>query len=285
MEERDYGKVTNIRQTFIVELNKRSKKIVFWSLYIFLWTGIWIFLFVQGIVEFNRGSFMISYLPWVGLFLWISTLYKDIRETFWVQLADKYKCKYDLRKSFREEKALVFQVGHSKHLLNGISGIFNNHPFHIYEYQYSIGHGKGRQDFVLTVFEATFKGSFPHLYLDYKNNSYSTKSGINSSLLAQLSLPKEFENKFKFYSPKEYEIETLEIFTPDVFLHLINLGWNYDMEFINGELVMYRKVRLNSTAELEEELIKVEKIFEVLAPKLNHLKLEHIGNIPSLLSK
>ncbi len=285
MNERDYGKVTNIRQTFIIELKKRSKKIMFWGLLTLVWTVGGIYFFGTTLFAIHEDLPFIFILPWIGLVTWFAILYADIRKTFWIQLAEKYKWRYDVSKNFREEKALVFQAGHSKYLINGISGVFNEHPFHIYEYQYSIGHGKGKQDFVLTIFEARFKGTFPHLYLDYKDNSYSTKSEINSSLLARLSLPTEFENKFKFYSPKEYEIETLEIFTPDVFEHLIDLGWNYDMEFVGGELVMYRKVLLNSLVELEAELLKIEKILEVLAPKLNRLKLTQIGDISPSLGK
>lgn len=284
MIQEEFGKVENIKKTFASELKKRYRKIIFWTIFSVVWTGLGLYFFAETLLDSSLGFFVLI-SPWIGLWTWLASLHMRVREAFWVQLASKYNWIYDLRKNFKQEKALVFQRGHSKNLVNGISGILNDHPFHIFEYEYSIGEGKGKQTFVLTIFEVKFKGGFPHLYLDYKSNSYSTKQDIGGTALAKLPLPKEFEDVFKFYSPKKYEIETLEIFTPDVFAHLLDAGWNHDMEFVDGELVIYRKIRLNSFVELEEELDKIKKFVDILSPQLNRLRLTTIGDISHSLSE
>ena len=169
-------------------------------------------------------------------------------------------------------------MGHSKMAQHGIDGTYNNQPFHVFEYQYTVGYGKHSTTYSLTVFEVKFKGTFPHLYLNYKGDWYANTPSPFASL-AQISVPKEFENKFKLYAPKEYEIETLEIFTPDIFALLIDSEWNHDMEFIDGELVIYTNKRFNSFVKLDAELVKIKKFIDILAPRLNKLKLAQIGDI------
>jgi hypothetical protein len=130
-----------------------------------------------------------------------------------------------------------------------------------------------------------FTGAFPHLYIDHRKNSYSSSSFIESLSVAKIPMPKEFEEKFRFYSPTEYEIETLEIFTPDVFAQLIDLGWDHDMELVDGKLLIYKEMQFNTRADLEKELNKVEQFVDILSPRLNRFKLTQVGDLSPLLTK
>src|SRR3989344_6504317 len=203
------GKVLDIRETFVGELKKYYGRIIFSILFSILWsyTGLH---FWAGYLLDNDFGLLVLLFPWITIFVWIGALYASIRRAFWIQLALTYGWVYIESKNFTEEKALLFSMGHSRRLIHGIAGKYNNLPFHIYEYQYSKGSGKNEQSFIFTVFEVKFSGTFPHLYLNYKKDHHSNPPDMGS--VAKLQLPKEFENKFDFYSPREYEIETLEIF-------------------------------------------------------------------------
>jgi hypothetical protein len=214
--------------------------------------------------------------------IWLSITYDKIRHTFWNQLALKYKWEYIPIKDIQEEKALLFKTGHSKIASHGINGNYNYQPFHIFEYSYTIGQGKNKQIFSFTVFEIKFTGTFPHLYLDTKHDFYSNMSLLFSSAV-RIPLPRDFEKKFELYAPKEYEIEALEIFTPNVLTHLINSGWNHDMEFIDGELVIYKQVKFKNFVELDTELNRIKKFIDIMSPQLNKFKLTPIGDNSPLL--
>ncbi len=253
-------------------------------LFLFVISIIWTITSVVFLPQWFWPQFrlFVAMFPWCLWFAWFALAYNKIREAFWQQLATKYGWEYSFTKDLTAEKALLFQMGHSPAVHNGIKGSYNDMPFHIFEYDYTVGSGKHKSIHSFTVFEIKFTGTFPHLYLNYKNDSYSNTPSMFSSI-AKVSLPRDFENEFKLYVPKEYEIEALEIFTPDVFSVLIDLKWDYDMEFADGELVIYRKIKFNSFTDLDRELDRIKKIVIILSPLLNRLKLAQIGDISPLL--
>ena len=261
----------------------KTPKILFWIFVSLIWSITWTIIFQKFFQNQSNNDWfpIIIFLPWIIIIGWIRLLYAKVREDFWKQLALKYGWEYTQQKGFEDEKALLFKVGHSKQTSHGIRGDHNGQPLHIFEYAYEIGSKDKSIRFWFTVFEIKFLGSFPHLYLNYKKDWYSNTPMADS--LAEIPVPPEFTKKFKFYAPKEYEIETLEIFTPDIFALLLDLGWNHDMEFVDGELIIYQKKMLSSFEELDTELNKIKKFIEVLSPLLNRFKLTQIGNISPLL--
>lgn len=219
-----------------------------------------------------------------GLFLLYLIHLKAVREAFWIQISLKYNWQYSPLKNVINEKALLFNKGHSKEARHEIKGDYKGQPFSIFEYGYVVGSGKYRKVYLLTVFEIKFTGTFPHIYLNNKDDGYSNVPSFLTSY-AKISVPSEFENKFKLYSPKEYEIETLEIFTPNIFSLLLDSEWDHDMEFIDGELVIYRKIRFHNFEQLDSELTKIKKFIDIFSPVLNRLKLTQIGDINPYLRK
>src|SRR3989338_860681 len=197
----EYGEVIDTRRVFLVTLKKKAQKIIFFALFSFTWSYLWI-IFVPDILSSYFG-FFVFILPGSFLLMWICKIYAEIREAFWWQLAQKYNWQYTGSKSISDERALLFKIGHSPSVGHGIIGSHNNQPFHIFEYEYTIGYGRYKTTYSFTVFEIKFTGTFPHLYLNYKKDWYSNTPPLFSSL-AQISVPEEFEKKFKLYAPKEY---------------------------------------------------------------------------------
>ncbi len=280
-DHQEFGEVLDTNKVFLQAIRTRINYIAG----AILVSIIWDFIFYNFLSpEFLTSGFglLILAVPWGISAFFLFVLYAKIREAFWKKLAEKYGWEYASHKNISGEKALIFNIGDSKEAWHGISGKYNNQPFHIFEYEYSQGEGRSKSTYDFTIFEIKFSGTFPHLYLNYKNDWYSARQALFTSL-AKISLPTEFEKKFKLYAPKEYEIETLEIFTPDVFSYLLEAGWNHDMEFVDGELVIYNKSKFRSFEALDAELTKIKKFIDILSPKLNRLKLTQIGDIsPSL---
>lgn len=279
MDKREY--ILSPNKRFRSILWKKTPKILFWMFVLLVWSFTWTFIFQKINIIENMKNFIIV-LPWMIILYWIGLIYAEVREDFWKQLAFKYGWEYTPQKGFEDEKALLFNIGHSRKISHGIRGDHNGQPLHIFEYEYVISKDNNTK-LLFTVFEIKFLGSFPHLYLNYKKDWYSNSSTLSS--LAEIPVPQEFTKKFKLYAPKEYEIETLEIFTPDIFALLLDLGWNHDMEFVDGELVIYQKKKFCSFEELDKELNKIKKFIDVLSPLLNRLKLTQIGDISPLLRK
>ncbi len=274
--------VLDTKKAFTQALKKEYAKIIQGTLFSLTWSGIFIKFLPSKFASSDFG-FIIIILPWIILFLFIGAIYAVVREAFWKQLALKYNWEYTSRKKITGEKALLFKTGRpTLDTQHGIKGVHNNQPFHIFEYAYEIGSGKNKATYSFTVFEIKFTGTFPHIYLNYKNDWYSNTPAVFSSL-AKISVPREFEKKFKLYAPKEYEIEVLEIFTPEVFSLLIDLKCNYDMEFVDGELVVYTNKRFSNFKDLDMGVTEIKKVVDILSPRLNRLELTQIGDISPLL--
>ncbi len=273
----EYGEVLDVRQVFFQAVRKKIKKVAFWTLLLSVWTLICV-VFILPMMASSDFGFYHTILRWILFGVWFAIIYSKVREAFWKEVAKKYGWEYAYGKDISDEKALLFEMGDSREAGNGIIGSYDNQPFHIFEYEYTVGSGKHKTTYSFTVFEVKFTGTFPHLYLNYKSDWYSNTPSIFSSL-AKISLTSEFEDKFKLYSPKEYEIETLEIFTPEILALLLDSGWNHDMEFVDGELIIYQRAKFNSFTELDMELNKIKKLVDILSPLLNRLKLAKVGNI------
>jgi hypothetical protein len=50
----------------------------------------------------------------------------------------------------------IFRVGHGNQLKDALSGVYENHPLRIYEYQFTVGYGKSSRTFVYTLLEIRF---------------------------------------------------------------------------------------------------------------------------------
>ena len=279
----EYEEVLDTKKAFFQDSKKRKKAITLFVVIILIWSFL-CFKFLPKTIWLSQSGFFTFAIPWFIAIWYFSSIYAKIRKAFWKQLALKYKWKYTPTKNITEEKALIFGKGYSKKAQNSIGGNYNNLPLYIFEYQYTVPGGKNSHTYYFTVFEVKFTGTFPHLYLNYKNDLYSN-SPLMFSSFAKISLPQEFANKFKLYVPKEYEMEALQIFTPDIFALLLDLKWNHDMEFVDGELVIYSGKQFNTFIELDTELNKIKKFIEVLSPLLNRFKLTQIGDISPLLRK
>lgn len=268
-KESEFKEVTDVGGVFFTPLNV--------ILGVFAFVILFFFVFVSDIfIEVSPYFYILVTLAFIILG-WLVFSYNKIRQNFWKTVALKYGWKYEETRDIDKEKGLIFQIGHSKSAYNTINGNYLSKPFNFFEYKYSTGSGKNQSHFYFTVFEVKFDGTFPHLYLNYKKDWSSSISF--SYNMASIPLPSEFAKIFKLYSPKEYEIETLQIFTPDVFQMLLDFGWDYDMEFVDGELIIYRSKGFSNFKDLDKEVERIKKIVSLFAPLLNRMKLSLIGDI------
>lgn len=181
-----------------------------------------------------------------------------------------------MHRPYFEVSALVFQQGQERGTGHGLMGTIHDRPFRFFQYHYTTGGGRNKQTHTYDVYEVVFSGTFPHIYLNNTRNR--DLSGLKGYFLPRISLPYELEKKFNLHGPKQYEIEVLEIFTPDLLLHLLDVGWDHDLELVDQKLYVFREESIRTNQAFEEELRRLEKLLELLTPKLNHMQLAPIGD-------
>jgi len=236
------------------------------------------------IIFFFFFGFIVLIIP----FLYFLFELNKMRATFWKEFADlngwKYKENHEgeipdlFSSNSNNEQGIMFKEGSMGNISNEIDGIIDNRHFRIFCYQFSVGSGKSKKTYYYTVFAFSFNGSFPHIYLNNKNNSW----GIH--LEEKIPLPLEFEKKFSLHAPKKYEIEALEIFTPELLVKLLDLNFPYDVEFVNQEILIFTDGQINDFPQLENKFNKAFELKDLIDTKLDKFQFKQIGNIPYTLN-
>jgi competence protein ComGF len=191
---------------------------------------------------------------------------------FWKDLADVNGWKYEPVGDLTQEKGIMFKQGHSNVISSIVSVNINNKQFSIFSYSFKIGHGKHSKQYNFTVFCFSFNGSFPHIYLNNKDNFYDV------TFEGKIPLPLEFEKKFSLYSPDGYEIEALQIFTEDIMVKLLDAKFNHDIEFVDKELLIFVDGNIWNFETLEKEIQNALTLEDMFDEKLNNFKFEKIGD-------
>lgn len=211
------------------------------------------------------------------VFIYVGVSYSKIATSFWKQFAEINGWQYKGSGDPNKESGVMFRQGNSRSISNIIEGSIDDRRFRIFNYQFTIGSGKHRTTYYYTVFAFKFSGSFPHIYLNNKYNSYGLSVG------EKIPLSSEFEKKFTLFAPKEYEIEALEIFTPDILANLLDNGFSHDVEFINQEVLIFTYGQINTFEQLEKEFNRALEIENLLDEKLDKFKFKQIGDMPHIL--
>lgn len=216
---------------------------------------------------------LMTYALWLGVFL------ARARTEFWKAFAKKQGFTYDAKADVKKELAAMmffksnerFSPIVTRSIQNVVRGSANGRPCRLFEYTFTKNKGKHGEYHTYTVFEFTFAGTFPHLYLNRKGDGYDLDPGT------PLRLPAEFEKEFELYAPEQYEVEAFEIFTTDFLAHLIDSKWPFDIEFVENRVIIYCRGLVASEAELTREWEAARALVARLAPQLDRMRLERVG--------
>jgi len=216
--------------------------------------------------------------PFLILLLLYYQVYTDTLSRFWKEFAAKKAWSYVEAGDPKKEEALMFEHGQENTISNIVSGSIDNRPLRIFSYSFRIRRSRGADSaYKYTVFGIKFSGHFPHLYLNYHHDNF------NQTIGERISLPLEFEKRFSLFAPKEYEMEAHQIFSPSLLSYLLDNNLQYDLELVNGELLIFVNRFMNNPKELEEELDRAYKLAQKLAPTLDDFRFQEIGNYPTSL--
>ncbi len=259
--------INSIYEQAWVEIKRNKKKWILWL----------IFLFILGflISGFNTG---VIFLPLVFFIGSLIIFIKRVRKKFWEEFAKKKGWSYVGGKSVSGEEALMLHEGHSTVITNLIEGEMAGRGFRMFEFRFTVGHGKHKRSYYYTAFGFKFEGSFPHLYLNSFGNGYNI---VGKGVHVDLGFP--FEDKFRLYGPEEYEIEALQVFTPDVLEYLLDEEWPYDVELVDQELLIFRYGLVDNVEDLEVRFRQAVGLVKHLDSVLDSMDFSYIKGYPYFL--
>lgn len=218
--------------------------------------------------------FFLGVLALLPLAVYYGITYMQVRTGFWKQVAKVNGWIYKGRDLDKVISAMMLSLGDYRHVDHVIEGTSDGVPFTTFAYTF---HKKGSDNKTTShsyqVITFDVGGSFPHLYLNNKNNQTSIHAGV------RVPLPHEFEKIFSLSSPQQYEQEALEIFTPDILTKILEGSSVMDVEFVEHYMVLFSDAVQFDFREFEIFLKKAFELRSLLASRLNKFTFEKIGDI------
>lgn len=164
-------------------------------------------------------------------------------------------------------------------MTNIVTGNFQGMPIRVFEGKFVTGDAKTRSHHVYAAYAFQFAGTFPHFYLNRKDNKYTHVT----QTLPRLALQHAFSQKFDVYVPKEYEMEALQIFTPDLLAYLLDTDWPHDVEFVDNTMFVVRKHIIQRRSEFLHDLESVGALAERVRNNVQGMRYAPVGDLPPLL--
>ncbi len=251
---------------------------IVWELLIlFIW---------RGTTHLNESAELLIFLlalPVIILGFIVSALKESFRHKFYEQFAKTNNFTYTKTADLENQLGTIFQVGHSTKNEDIIEGEVNNLPVRLFNYQYTVKHGKSSTKYNKTIFEVDLQTSVPPLLLLVDTHLFGDNlSDNNISHTSKISLTPDLEQHFSLFTEKKFEIEALQIFTPE-FLQLIYTKYKFfSIDFVGTKLYIYANHIITKKTELELMMEFLSLICQRLANKLPQMRGSIIALTESL---
>lgn len=177
----------------------------------------------------------------------------------------------------------LFDFGHGQQIANVMSGQIHELPLRIYNYQTTVGSGKNSHMYRYTVFEITYGYELPHILL-LERDGIIFRSEIRFSDGEEVRLEGDWSESYLLYVQKLFELEALQIFSPDVMVHFMDRVKKTNLETKHHKLYIFKDSYLSTKESLAEMYGVAELIAKILAPRFRQTSdstsamKEHISN-------
>lgn len=237
------------------------------------------------------GSFFAVWALFSGLAFWVACL--AVLFAFPIVALTYYEILFDsairnFLKQFAQDNGFNYQRGLKKTIdapvllamrgsffaEDAISGNFIGYPFSIFNIHYEPRHNDMEFTKHFTMALIDYKTNLPRIFLEsrrHKRSLENVKKEFDREAEQMVILEGDFNKYFDLYIPKEYEIEALQIFTPDVMAVLIDRSKAFDLEFFGDHLYVYSHKLIKSKKDLCDLYDLLKLMVNELAPTLERL--------------
>lgn len=250
-------------------LIKRLKFI--YTIWIIVILSIAFFIFNRTTLTAEGVKTVLSFLlfPVIGYVIFVAQIKSKIVHLFYKQFADANGYSYVQIGTTKYNTGALFSVGHDKRNMDVIKGSFDEYPLTIFNYSYNLGTGKRERTYTQTVFEIDFKVQLPPVLLLTDQRYFGDDlSDNNLKKVSKIELPKAIEEHFNLFAEKKYEIEALQIFTPDVLAYLYDNYREFNYDFTGNTFYLYSKKLIITKKDLYSAYTLAQFIIDRLSKEL-----------------
>ena len=220
-----------------------------------------------------EGIFLLIALPFFVAFGIFASLKNRLLQQFYQQFARANGFSYQKKGWLENRQGAIFKVGHSAAMENIVSGQLNNLPINLFNYHYTVGSGKSAQTFQKTILELGLTTLTPPMLLLVDWHGFGDDiSDNNIKNVSKISLSESLEKHFNLFAERKFEMEALQIFTPD-FLNLIYEKYKqFSLDFCGSKLYVYSSGVIAKKAELDLMVEFLKILTERLGQKLGSMQ-------------
>lgn len=235
---------------------------------------------IAGIIAIYTAFFLLGlkvvqfyFVPIFLLTILYAYLVKFIRHEFMRQFARANGFSFSLKGTLDDLDGSLFQIGHSNSVSDVVSGNFRDIPMSLLTYTYVTGQGRSSQTHNFTVFKFHLDVNMPDILLENRNHQFGELFFNRlSGDKAPLSLEGNFNDHFNLSVQKEYEIEALQILTPDIMVDIEEKCQALSLEIVNNHIFLYKDSLVDTKKDLYSLFDCAKYFIEKLAPILSRMK-------------
>lgn len=263
--------IENVGQSTVGYLKRRWVSVTTWMS---------IAVLLELIFFFSKvDDFRIYFIPLIIPVVGYSNIRNNIQHEFMWQFAAANNFIYSRSGTLDGLDGSLFQIGHAGSAYDVVDGKYQNCPITLLSYSYRTGSGKYQQSHYDTIFKLQFDIAMPDILLERVGHSFGgTLFGLGHTA-NHVHLEGDFNKYFTLSVPRGYEIEALEVFTPDVMAELIDKAKQFSLEIVNGHLFIYDSKVVGTKDELYTLYELARYFVEKLAPVLSRMKRSLDANI------
>lgn len=191
------------------------------------------------------------WLPLLILIISYNIVRSRVQKTFMRQFAVANGYNFQEDGDLAGHPGSIFSLGHGGAATNVVSGRYLDRPIQLFNYHYTVGSGRNSHTYFFTVFQVDFPAVLPRLFLHERGNMFAV-DGMSVKIPdgQEVHLEGDFDNFFRLTVQKGFEIEALQIFTPD-FMEKLRDEWRHtSLEFVGNYIYLYKDLTLSTKKDL-----------------------------------
>jgi hypothetical protein len=220
------------------------------------------YLFASG--NFSQATLEVALIPLFAGGAVYSFVKNKVEDAFLQQFAAAQGFTFQEHGLPQSLDGTLFSLGHSTAGRDLVSGSFQGMPLCLFNYQYTVGYGKGSHTYDYTIFQLDYPDPLPPVFLQVVGFNFGEGAlgYFSKNDPEKIQLEGDFNKYFTLYTKKGFETETLQILSPDFMVKVQDVWKNFSLELVADHLYIYSyhvigtKVELDSMYELAQYLVE-----------------------------
>ncbi len=179
-------------------------------------------------------------IPFIMILIAYVTVQGIVQAEFMRQFAAANGYTFAPKRGLEGLNGAFFNIGHDPGATDDVAGNYQGYPLELFLYHYTVGYGKNAHTYQYSIFKLRFDTEMPDVVLESGGHHFGESLLTTAAKQKEfVSLEGDFNKYFTLSIPKGYEVEALEVFTPDVMANLMEKCRSLSLEIVGANLFIY----------------------------------------------